>query len=306
MKKHTTPCEQPTSLNPTAHQQADTNIPGPSCITMLPPQTTSSRFQEGIEVIHDAPDASVDICFVHGLIGNRTSAWTVRENPGFWPRTLLALKPEKTRILAFGYNAYGDPSWTASPDTFVDHALRLLAELTNNRVASGASSHPLIFVARGLGDLICKYAMILSHTSRSDLTRGVYQSLERIIHLGAPNETNEEIAAEKAFSNSPQRQSAARIDMVQPLFNSLFRTQEGEDKGTYMPLDFELQSYRLSALAKSTDSARLHICDNSQSYGNSIDATTPGESGAPAVSRFITDLEASIAGICRIACCFLP
>jgi hypothetical protein len=307
MKKLATQCRQPMSMNPTAHQQADTNTsPYPYCTTILPEQTAWSEFPEGIEVIHDEPDATVDICFVHGLAGNRTSAWTIREQTSIWSKMLLASKLEKIRILTFGYNANGGSGSVVFPNTFVDDALRLLDDLTNNRLASGASSHPLIFVARGLGDLICKYATILSHASRSDLTRGVCQSLERIIHLGAPNETEIERGFMIVSLRTPRLTDHVMIDKVQLLFNSLPSTQNGENKETYIPFDFEIQSTQVSYFVNFTNSARLHMRNTSPSYGNRIDTTTLSDAGDPSVQRFITDFRVLIAGICKILCCFFP
>ncbi len=38
----------------------------------------SPSFPDGVRVLHDCPDAAVDICFVHGLAGDwdRESTWT--------------------------------------------------------------------------------------------------------------------------------------------------------------------------------------------------------------------------------------
>jgi hypothetical protein len=207
---------------------------------------------------------------------------------------------ELDRILTLGYNACGRSGSVASPYTFVDHVLRLLAELTNNRVASGASSHPLVFMTRGLSGLICKYAMIFSHTSRSDLAGGVCQSLERIIHLGAPSDTEVKIGFVKASLRTPRLIDHVMTDKVQTLFNSLFSTQNGEEKETYIPFDLEMQSTQVSHLVNSTDSARLHMCNNCPSYGKRIDTTSLSEARDAAIHRLLTELGVLI---CKILCC---
>lgn len=298
-KKLAAQCGPPMSLNPTAHQQADINIPGLSFTSTLPEQTTWSEFPEGIEVIHNEPDAIVDICYVHGLAGNRTSAWAVRAQSGFSSKTLLALRLQKTRILTFGYNTHHKSYSQASPNIFVDHALSLLTELIENRLSADASSNPLIFVARGLGDLICKYAMIFSHGSRDNLIRSVYQCLERVIHLGTSNETEAEVTLARGSFWALQLAHYGMFDRFQAVFASLIRTRGGEYQETYVPFEFEMQSTQLLPFADSTNSAGLHMCHNIPSYGNHIDTTKLNEAGDPAVGKFIIDLSASIASICK-------
>lgn len=46
-------------------------------------------FPDGVEVLHDCPDATVDICLIHGLTGNRDSTWTAHGQSTLWPKTLL-------------------------------------------------------------------------------------------------------------------------------------------------------------------------------------------------------------------------
>ncbi len=46
----------------------------------------------GVDVLYDCPDAAVDICFVHGLTGDRLSTWTAGGQSEPWPKTLLPLK----------------------------------------------------------------------------------------------------------------------------------------------------------------------------------------------------------------------
>ncbi|KAK0719853.1 hypothetical protein B0H67DRAFT_574366 [Lasiosphaeris hirsuta] len=40
------------------------------------PESRPPTFPEVVRVLHECPDAVVDICFVHGLNGNRGSTWT--------------------------------------------------------------------------------------------------------------------------------------------------------------------------------------------------------------------------------------
>lgn len=63
-------------------------------------------FPDGIKVLHDRVDASVDICFVHGLTGDREKTWTADGQTNPWPKALLPSRLQQARILTFGYDAY--------------------------------------------------------------------------------------------------------------------------------------------------------------------------------------------------------
>jgi hypothetical protein len=106
----------------------------------------------------------------------------------------------------------------------------------------------------------------------------------------------------KAFLQTPQLIDHGMIDNVQPLFNSLLSTRNGEDKDTYMPLDFEMKSTQVSHLVNSTDSVRLDMRNSSPSHGNRINTTTLSEARGLAVEGFIADLRILIAGICKSLC----
>jgi hypothetical protein len=63
---------------------------------------TAVSFPDGVKVWHDNPNARVDICFVHGLTGNRDSTWTTSGQTEPWPNALLPASLEDARILTFG------------------------------------------------------------------------------------------------------------------------------------------------------------------------------------------------------------
>jgi hypothetical protein len=70
--------------------------PGPSESPPIP------SFPDGVKVLRDCPDATVDICFAHGLTGDRESTWTADGQFVPWPKTLLPPKLSRARILTYG------------------------------------------------------------------------------------------------------------------------------------------------------------------------------------------------------------
>jgi hypothetical protein len=87
-------------------------------------------------VLHDCSDATVDICFVHGLTGDRESTWSTAPEQPPWPKTLLPPRLEKACILTYGYDAYLVRISAPSSNRLIDHARNLLNDLTVDRAAS--------------------------------------------------------------------------------------------------------------------------------------------------------------------------
>lgn len=145
-------------------------------------------FQRGIQLLHDCPNATVDICFVHGLTGNMYSTWTAEGQFETWPKTLLAPELKSARILTFGYDAYvlGQP--VASRNRLIDHATDLITDLTNKRACNNASTRALIFVAHSLGGLVCKRALLQSRNNPNTHLRGVFEYTKGIIFMGTPHD----------------------------------------------------------------------------------------------------------------------
>lgn len=144
-------------------------------------------FPDGVKVLHDCPGAAVDICFIHGLAGDREKTWTARGQSTSWPEALLPTKLNNSRILTYGYDAYVVRKGTAGLNRLVDYATNFLRDLTTDRELNDASSRPLIFVAHDLGGLVCKKAILLSrHNSEAHL-RGIFDCLKGIIFMGTPH-----------------------------------------------------------------------------------------------------------------------
>lgn len=144
-------------------------------------------FPDGVEVLHDYPNATVDICFVHGLTGNRDSTWTAHGQCTPWPKTLLSPKLTRARILTYGYDAYIVRKSSASSNRLIDHATNLLNDLTTNRASCDASSRPIIFVTHSLGGLVCKEAILLSRNNPESHLRGIFDCTKGIVFMGTPH-----------------------------------------------------------------------------------------------------------------------
>src|SRR5436190_23554669 len=85
---------------PRPHSEKEHFVPSSENSSVL------SSFPDGVELLHGCTDATVDICFVHGLTGNRDSTWTAHGQSTPWPKTLLPSMLKGVRILTYGYDAY--------------------------------------------------------------------------------------------------------------------------------------------------------------------------------------------------------
>ncbi|KAF5719547.1 hypothetical protein FMUND_4650 [Fusarium mundagurra] len=143
---------------------------------------------EGIITLHDDPSAVADICFVHGLMGDRVGTWTAEGESEPWPKTLLPPLLGKVRILAYGYNGDVPSNLQRTDQSPADRAANnLLIDLTMARIAGNASSRPLILVAHSLGGIICKRAVLMSRDNVNSHLQGVYMSLRAIMFIGTPH-----------------------------------------------------------------------------------------------------------------------
>ncbi|SPO03230.1 uncharacterized protein DNG_05912 [Cephalotrichum gorgonifer] len=149
--------------------------------------SSGSPFPDGVKVLHDCPNAVVDICFVHGLTGDRENTWTAEGQAASWPGILLPQKLSGARILTYGYDAYVARHKRApGVNRLVDHATNLLHDLVADRACCN-TSRPLILVAHSLGGLVCKKAILLSRDNPEPHLRNVFDSTKGIIFMGTPH-----------------------------------------------------------------------------------------------------------------------
>lgn len=144
-------------------------------------------FPDGVKVLYDCPNATVDICFVHGLTGDRTTTWTAQGQADPWPQTLLPPKLPTARILTYGYDAYMVRGSVAGSNRLIDHATNLLNDLADDRDVINASSRPIIFVAHSLGGLVCKKAILSSRNNSESHLRSIFDCTKGVIFMGTPH-----------------------------------------------------------------------------------------------------------------------
>ncbi|KAF4954611.1 hypothetical protein FSARC_12051 [Fusarium sarcochroum] len=165
----------------------DHNPPDPPSCDETDLATLAPTFPDGIKILYDCRDATLDICFIHGLTGNRDKTWTVSGQSKPWPETLLPPKLNKTRILTYGYDAYILRESVATINGLTDHASNFLNDLSTERANFNASSRPLVVVAHSLGGLVCKEAILLSRSNPEPHLRDIFNCIKGIIFMGTPH-----------------------------------------------------------------------------------------------------------------------
>ncbi|KAH6681005.1 Alpha/Beta hydrolase protein, partial [Plectosphaerella plurivora] len=173
-----------TTAPETGHDYSPPNPPG---ATNRPRPLAVPSFPDGVKVLHDCRDATVDVCFVHGLTGNRDGTWTAHGQSKPWPETLLPAALSDVRILTYGYDAYILQKSVASTNRLIDHATNLVNDLTTDRARCDASNRPLIFVAHSLGGFVCKEAILLSRNNPEPHLRGIFNCIKGVAFMGTPH-----------------------------------------------------------------------------------------------------------------------
>lgn len=160
------------------------------------------QFPDGVQVLYEHENAEIDICFIHGLTGNRASTWTADGCSAPWPKILLAPKLDKVRILTYGYDAYVVRKSVAGTNWLTDHGANLLTDLTTDRALCNASTRPLIFIAHSLGGLVCKEAILLSRHNPEAHLQGIFVHVRGVIFMGTPHRGSVSLIREQ-FSSLP-------------------------------------------------------------------------------------------------------
>lgn len=120
----------------------DSTDPSSSSNDATPTETT--EHPQGLDVIYEAPNPTVDIVAIHGLNGHREKTWTA-SNEVHWLRDLLPEDVPQARIFSWGYdvNTHAIGGQQLSNMFLYDHGLTLVSDLTLGRKETKVSSRPL-------------------------------------------------------------------------------------------------------------------------------------------------------------------
>lgn len=169
------------------HYHAETQLAGNVSYVASYSRPSRPDFPDGLKVLYAGPNDIVDVCFIHGLSGNRKSTWTAHGRTRPWPKEYLPSTLPEARILTYGYDAYSSRRQDGSVNCLTEHAANLLVDLTANRAKHEATSRPLIFVCHSLGGLVCKDATLLSRNHPEFHLRDIFDSTKGIAFLGTPH-----------------------------------------------------------------------------------------------------------------------
>ncbi|KAK2757560.1 Serine active site containing protein 1 [Arachnomyces sp. PD_36] len=191
----------------------------------------------GLEVLHDSPNAKVDIVFVHGLHGDSRNTW--KDGSVFWPADLLPANVPDARILTFGYDANIAHFWSRPSDSSLDmFSADLFQQLEHLRFITETTELPIIFVAHSLGGL----GLVDAATGPDD-TKKLANNVRCIAFLGTPHQGSDKakwaesagtflgyfktINIETAKNLDPRSDKLAKLGVQFPvLLNSRARTPD--------------------------------------------------------------------------------
>ncbi|KAI1734559.1 hypothetical protein F4680DRAFT_338996 [Xylaria scruposa] len=140
----------------------------------------------GIKVLYNCHEATIDICFVHGIDGHRESTWTARGQEAPWPETLLPHRLSTARILAYGYETYPNFTSAALSNNLLQLAKEFLVDLAAVRTSFEESSRPLVLVAHNLGGIVCMEAMLVLKENHKYYIGNLFECVEGIAFMGTP------------------------------------------------------------------------------------------------------------------------
>ena len=143
--------------------------------------------RHGLKVWHAPPAPELDICFIHGLLGDRDETWTCAGKEAPWPEHFLSPVFENARLLTYGYSSNIVPSDTESIGALSTIADSFVRSLKEGRENTQHQDLPIIFVAHGLGGLIVKRAIHRSFSSNELRIKAMASCLLGVIFMGTPH-----------------------------------------------------------------------------------------------------------------------
>ncbi|KAK4118976.1 hypothetical protein N657DRAFT_650651 [Parathielavia appendiculata] len=175
--------------SPQSSASLETSAPQASTANAVP-AAVSEPCPQGLGIVAEGINPTVDIIAVHGLNGHREKTWTA-SNGVHWLRDLLPHDIPHARIFCWGYDANTHASSRVSCQYLYDHARTLISDLCRKRKLSDSMERPIIFVAHSLGGIVVKSALIHSDAARRGALeehRSIKVSTYGVVFMGTPHQ----------------------------------------------------------------------------------------------------------------------
>ncbi|KAL4907100.1 hypothetical protein BDW74DRAFT_189665 [Aspergillus multicolor] len=161
---------------------SDSEPRGPSLPGIL------SRPSIGLTILHDHPNATIDIFVTHGLNGDPFDTFYHAGRDVYWLRDFLKDDFPTARIMVFGYDVDICRLWNqVSQGCISGYAADLLGSLSGCRKNEQTRMRPLLFIAHSLGGLVVQQALVAARESRIEYIREIETHTMGICFLGTPH-----------------------------------------------------------------------------------------------------------------------
>lgn len=127
-------------------------------------------------------DRIADVVFLHGLDGDATTTWHVKNDASKSFTKWLGEDVNTIGVWSIGYDA-SSSGWSGSTLPLVDRATNLLARLET----AGIGYRPLIFVVHSLGGLVVKQLLSHSQTYGNADWQSIGESVKGIVFIATPH-----------------------------------------------------------------------------------------------------------------------
>lgn len=124
----------------------------------------------------------LSIVAIHGLGGHPYKTWTQKDK--LWLRDFVPQTVPEARILTYGYNSA--IAFSGSTSGIDEFARTLLERLRHKRRVYKNTNRPLLLVTHGLGGIVFKKALVISH-ERSSRYHDFSASVTGVMFMGVPH-----------------------------------------------------------------------------------------------------------------------
>lgn len=182
----------------------------------------------GLTVLHNPPERTLDVLFIHGLGGSSLRTWCHgRDLENLWPKLWLPEELPTARILTFGYNAYFSSREAKTSCTIGDFATDLLFRMRHSestQTTERLGQVPIVVVAHSMGGLVFKKAFVQGQ-SNVEFTE-LISMIKAVVFLATPHrgsdlaETLNRALSSSLFGHSP-KQYVAELARGSPTIDEL-------------------------------------------------------------------------------------